>query len=61
LFEGFHAWGFNLDTSLMHWIGAATIGMVGTLTMLVYKAFFSRSRGPNGGSGIRDRMSKPKK
>lgn len=59
--EGFHAWGFNLDVSLMHWIGGATIGMVGTLAMLVYRAFFAgRARGSNGGRGNRARSSKPR-
>jgi len=54
--QGFHAWGFNLDTSLMHRIGWATICMVGTLATLVYKAFFAgRARGSTGRRGSRAR------
>jgi hypothetical protein len=43
--QGFHAFGFNLPESLMHWIGAATIGSLGTLATIVFRAFFS-SRAP---------------
>ena len=42
-FQGFHAWGFNLDVSLMHWVGGATVGAVATLATTVYRAFFKDS------------------
>jgi hypothetical protein len=35
--QGFHAAGFDLDKSLMHWMGGATIGSIGGLAMIVYK------------------------
>lgn len=38
--QGFHVSGFNLSESLMHWIGAMTIGSLGGLTTIVYRAFF---------------------
>ena len=41
--QGFHAWGFQLDNSLMHWIGAATIGSIASLAATVYGAFFKKS------------------
>jgi hypothetical protein len=43
--QGFHVFGFNLPESLMHWIGAVTIGSLGTLATIVFRAFFS-SRAP---------------
>lgn len=43
-FQGFHTYGFQLDTSLMHWIGAITIGNIASLTVIVYKAKFRPSR-----------------
>jgi tetratricopeptide (TPR) repeat protein len=36
--QGFHAWGFALDSKLMYWIGGATIGSLASITMIVYKA-----------------------
>lgn len=38
--QGFHPFGFALDTSLMHWIGSATIGAIGGATTIVYRAVF---------------------
>jgi hypothetical protein len=39
-FQGFHLAGFHLETSLMNWIGAATIGTVAGLLGIVYRAVF---------------------
>jgi hypothetical protein len=38
--QGFHAWGFRLETSLMHWIGAVTVGTVAAQAATVFNAFF---------------------
>lgn len=38
--QGFRLWGFSLETSLMHWIGGATVGCIGGLTLTVYKSLF---------------------
>jgi hypothetical protein len=35
--QGFHTAGFDLDKSLMHWMGGATIGSIGGRAMIVYK------------------------
>ena len=35
--QGFHTAGFDLDKSLMHWMGGATLGSIGGLAMIVYK------------------------
>jgi len=40
--QGFHLWGFQLDNSLMHWIGGATIGTIGAQAATVYGAFFKK-------------------
>jgi hypothetical protein len=42
-FQEFHAWGFRLDVSLMHWIGGVTVGVVATLASTVFKSFFGAS------------------
>ena len=42
--QGFRLRGFRLETELMHWIGVATIGVIGTLASIVYRALF---RNPN--------------
>jgi len=36
--QGFHAWGFYLDAELLKWLGAATIGEIGGLLYLTFKA-----------------------
>ena len=42
--EGFYIGGFKLDPGFLHWLGAASIGQIGALTLLVYKFLFGRSR-----------------
>jgi hypothetical protein len=44
-FQGFKAWGFVLDHSLLMWLGGATIGEIGGLLVLTFKAVFQQ-RGP---------------
>jgi hypothetical protein len=38
--QGFHAWGFGLETGLMHWLGGATIGAIGAVASMVYRGTF---------------------
>jgi len=38
--QGFRAWGFQLDGSLLKWLGAATIGEIGGLLALTFRASF---------------------
>ena len=38
LLQGFHAWGFSLDNALLKWLGAATIGEIGGLLYVTFKA-----------------------
>jgi hypothetical protein len=38
--QGFHVFGFHLEAGLMRWIGSVTIGALGGLMVVVYKAFF---------------------
>jgi hypothetical protein len=40
--QGFQGSGFRLESSLMHWIGAATIGALAGLAAAVYGAFFRK-------------------
>jgi hypothetical protein len=40
--QGFHAWGFSLETSLLKWLGAATIGEIGGLLYITFKASLIR-------------------
>jgi len=40
--QGFHAWGFQLEAGLMHWLGAATVGTVASLATIVYRETFRR-------------------
>ena len=40
LFQGFHARGFGLQENILHWLGAATLGEIGTLASIVYSALF---------------------
>lgn len=42
--QGFGAGGFKLSEPVLHWIGAATVGEIGTLATLVYSTFFTRKR-----------------
>lgn len=39
--QGFHYHGFRLEGALMHWLGAITLGVIGSLASIVYKAVFS--------------------
>jgi len=43
--EGFQTGGFKLSDPVLHWIGAATVGEIGTLATMVYSAFFKNSGG----------------
>ncbi len=40
LLQGFHAWGFALEASFLRWLGAATIGEIGGLLLLTFRAVF---------------------
>ena len=40
MLQGFHAWGFSLDGSLLRWLGVATIGEIGGLLLLTFRAVF---------------------
>lgn len=39
-FQGFNLWGFKLDIKLLNWLGAATIGELGGLLLIVYRFLF---------------------
>jgi hypothetical protein len=43
--QGFKAWGFNLDGSLLKWLGGATIGEIAGLLTLTLGAIFKKSKG----------------
>jgi len=38
--QGLRFHGFDLDPGLMHWLGLATVGCVGSLALIVYKSTF---------------------
>ena len=40
--QGFHAWGFNLPISFLHWLGVATVGEVAGLLYLVINTMGKR-------------------
>jgi hypothetical protein len=40
--QGFHAWGFVLDASLLKWLGGATIGEIAGLLAIAFKAVFGQ-------------------
>jgi hypothetical protein len=40
--QGFKAWGFQLDSGFLKWLGVATIGDVGGLLTLTFGAVFKR-------------------
>jgi len=42
LLQGFRAWGFQLETAFLKWLGGATIGVVGGLLTLTFGAVFRR-------------------
>jgi hypothetical protein len=51
-FQGFKAWGFNLDSSLLKWLGGATIGEVaGLLTITLNAVFGQKGKPPSQGKG----------
>jgi hypothetical protein len=43
--QGFKAWGFNLDASLLKWLGGATIGEIAGLLTLTFGAVFKKPKG----------------
>jgi hypothetical protein len=40
--EGFHFDGFNIDVGLLKWLGGATIGEIGGLLVISFRACFRR-------------------
>ncbi len=42
LFQGFNYYGFKLESSFLHWLGAATIGEIVGLGGVVYGALFRK-------------------
>lgn len=38
--QGFKLWGFNLDTSILKWLGGATIGEVAGLLAIAIRRLF---------------------
>ena len=40
--EGFHFRGFNIDVGLLKWLGVGTIGEIGGLLTLTFKASFQK-------------------
>jgi hypothetical protein len=40
--QGFHYLDFHLPDSLMHWMGAVTLGEIASLSAMVYGAFFKQ-------------------
>jgi hypothetical protein len=38
--QGFHVWGFTLEISLLRWLGGATIGEIGGLLVIAFRASF---------------------
>lgn len=45
--QGFKAWGFALDTSLLKWLGGATIGEVAGLLTITFKTVFGQNGRPS--------------
>ena len=45
LLQGFHAWGFALESKLLAWLGASTVGEIGGLLMLSFRVVFGQTRG----------------
>ncbi|SRR6266852_1839411 len=43
-FQGFRAWGFSLDPSLLKWLGGATIGEIAGLLTITLHAVFGQKR-----------------
>jgi hypothetical protein len=42
--QGFKLWGFNLESSLLKWLGGATIGQIVGLLTLTFGAVFKGSK-----------------
>lgn len=40
--QGFKLWGFSLDPALLKWLGGATVGEIGGLLLLTFKAVFKK-------------------
>jgi hypothetical protein len=38
--QGFHLWGFVLESSFLRWLGGATIGEIGVLLTIALRASF---------------------
>lgn len=38
--QGFKLWGFNLEPGFLRWLGGATIGEIGILACIAYRALF---------------------
>ena len=41
-FQGFHAWGFQLDLKVLLWLGGATVGEIGGLLLLTVRVVFRK-------------------
>jgi hypothetical protein len=41
--EGFHFKGFNLEAGLLRWLGGATVGEIGGLLTLTFRAVFRKA------------------
>lgn len=42
ILQGFNLWGFNLDPDFLRWLGGATIGEIGILAGVAYRALFRK-------------------
>jgi hypothetical protein len=40
--QGFKLWNFALDPALLKWLGGATVGEIGGLLLLTFKAVFGK-------------------
>jgi hypothetical protein len=45
-FQGFKAWGFSLDPSLLKWLGGATVGEIAGLLTITLHAVFGQKGKP---------------
>ena len=42
--QGLNLWGFHLDNAILKWLGAATVGEIGGLLMLTFRAVFKKPK-----------------